>query len=135
MKNPEYRDKIADTSDLAKLCAPVLRQERRFQRFSLHSEVQLRFQVGTEWKEITATSQNVSVGGFLLSTTTSLPSHTTVTFLMSIRATSLIRPVHLTGTGQIVRVQLVSAGCYAVAIECTTPIIQIEQYLPAIAFC
>jgi len=133
MKNPEYRDKSANAWDLEKL--PVLRQERRFQRFTLHFEVQLKFQLGNELKEITATTQNVSVGGFLFSTVGPLPLHTAVNFFMIIRATSLIRPVHLTGTAQIVRVELLSPESYAIAVECITPIIQIEQYLPAIAFC
>jgi hypothetical protein len=135
MKNPEYRDKSRNAFHPEELCEPVARQERRFQRFDLHCEVKLKLQIGNEFKEIIANSKNISVGGFLLSTNWPLTLHTAVSFFMIIRSSSLVRPIHLTGAGQIVRIKLVSPGSYAVAVECTTPMIQIEPYLAAIAFC
>jgi hypothetical protein len=80
-------------------------------------------------------SQNLSVGGFLLSANCAIPLDMQVSFFVTIRGSSLMRPVHLTGVGRIVRVQPHISGGYAIAVECITPMVHMEQYLPAIAFC
>jgi hypothetical protein len=136
MKNPQDCKKSSNMLDLTKLSAAPLQCERRFQRFNLQCEVRLKFRADDDFKEIAATSRNVSVGGFLLNSTSKLPLYTEVSFFITVRSSCLVRPVHLTGTGQIVRLHPVASGTsFAIAVECTTPIVQMEHYLPAIAFC
>jgi|SRR5579862_150501 len=136
MKNPRDYLKSRELVDLSKVSKSSVHHDRRFQRFNLQCEVRLKFRVDQEFKEIAATTRNVSVGGFLLSGPAEVPLYADVNFFMTIRSSSLVRPVHLTGTGQIVRVCLETSGrSYLIAMECTTPMIQMEHYLPAIAFC
>jgi PilZ domain len=136
MNNPRDPKKTGNMLDSATLSVPSPQYERRFQRFTIQCEVRLKFRTDNDLKEIAATSRDVSVGGFLLSATSELPLHTEVTFFITIRSSGLVRPVHLTGTGRVVRVYPDASGTsYAIAVECTTPIIQMEHYLPAIASC
>jgi hypothetical protein len=136
MKNTRSWNKSGNVVDATKISHPCVHLERRFQRFNLQCEVRIKFRADNEFKEITATSHNVSVGGFLLIAASAIPLDTPVTFVMTIRASSLVRPVHLTGTGQIVRLQPDKAGAsFSIAVECITPIVQMEQYLPAFALC
>jgi PilZ domain len=136
MNNPQSCKKSRNTLDSAKLSASAFQYERRFQRFELQCEARLKFRADNDLKEIAATSRNVSVGGFLLSAASDIPLHTEVAFFITIRSSCLVRPVHLTGTGRVVRLYSdVSDKSYAIAVECTTPIVQMEHYLPAIAFC
>jgi hypothetical protein len=122
--------------DSTRMLSPSFPYERRFQRFNLQCRVQIKFRVGNEPKEVTATTKNVSVGGFLLSAASAVPLDTPVTFVMTILANSLVRPVLLKGTGQIVRLQADKSGAsFWIAVECITPIVQMEQYLPGFALC
>ena len=122
--------------DSTKIISPSFHYERRFQRFNLQCRVDLRFGACTDPKQLTATTKNVSVGGFLLIAGTAIPVDTPVTFVMTVRGNSLVRPVHLSGTGQIIRLQPDKSGAsFSIAVECITPIVQMELYLPTFAAC
>jgi PilZ domain len=136
MKNQRFSDKSRNVLDSTRILSPSFLYERRFQRFKLQCRVQVKFRAGNELNQVTATTRNVSVGGFLLIAASAIPLDTPVTFVMTIRASSLVRPVHLTGTGQIVRLQPDKSGAsFSIAVECISPIVQMEQYLPAFALC
>jgi PilZ domain len=136
MKNPRFSDKSRSLVESARILSASFNYERRFQRFSLQCRVDLEFRAGNELKEVTATTKNVSVGGFLVTAASAIPLYTPVTFIMTVIASSLVRPVHLSGTGQIIRLQPDESGAsFLLGVECITPMVQMEQYLPAFAVC
>ena len=81
--------------------------------------------------EVETISENVSTYGLLVRSASMIPQHTHVTFTMTIRIEKAVHPIHLRGQGQIVRVEnsRVDAS-FAIAINCETPITQLEEYLP-----
>jgi hypothetical protein len=113
------------------LATPFSR-ERRFRRFTLEYPLQVRFSAGETPIELAAKSKNLSVGGLLLTTTSMIPLHTLIDFVMTIDGGSVKRPVHLRGEGEVVRVESeTSEGSFAVAVQCTTPMMQIDEHLLA----
>ncbi|SRR5579885_68357 len=110
--------------------ARSFRHERRFRRFTLRYPVHLLFQSGDAVCEMDTVSRNVSVGGLLLECPADIPEKSPVSFLITVSGRTL-RPVKLAGEGSIVRVQRENRELgWILAVECKTPILQIEYYLP-----
>jgi hypothetical protein len=107
-------------------------KERRYRRFNLQFPVSLSFASAGSVRELFAVTKNVSIGGLLLRTEDAVPPHARVSLTMDVRGPRSIRPVRLIGDGLVVRVEnLGPREGYAIAIECTAAITQLEDYLPA----
>ncbi len=105
-------------------------KERKYRRFKLRYPVHGKFYSGGAVSEFDAVSRNVSIGGLLLETASDVPLHSPVTFTMTVQGGRVIRPVHLAGEGEVVRVEPSRPGAwFAIALECRQPIAQIENYL------
>ena len=92
--------------------------------------VRVTFQAGGPVVEVESISKNVSIGGLLLESTSMIPEHTPVTFIIRIEGERSGRPIYLAGEGQTVRVESVGVA-FTIAVECETVITQLEDYLPA----
>ena len=104
---------------------------RKYRRFNLEFPVTLKVQSGTPGAEIEAISKNVSVGGLLLRSAQPIPTHSQVTFILSVHGEHAVRPIHLVGEGEIVRVEDEGSGpTFTIAVKCKTPVAQLENYLP-----
>lgn len=109
-------------------------QQRRFRRFNLRYPVRVKFHVGTAVAELDAVSNNVCIGGLLLETARRIPPHSLVSFVMTVQGGPVIRPIQLTGEGEVVRVEpRTSAAGFAVAVECKRPVTQITDCHPSAA--
>ncbi len=106
-------------------------QGRKYRRFALEFPVRMKFQSGSATAEIEAVSQNVSVGGLLVRSALPIPQHTPVTFILSVHGKQSVRPVHLMGEGEVVRVEGGEAeATFMMAVKCNAPVTQLEEYLP-----
>lgn len=104
---------------------------RRYRRFELEFPVQMKFQSTSGITELEGVSRNVSLGGLLVRSALSIPEHTAVTFVLSVHSKQAVRPVHLAGQGEIVRVENRDmGGGYAIALRCNVPLTHLEEYLP-----
>jgi hypothetical protein len=107
-------------------------QERRFRRFSLRYPVHVTFHAANCVAEFDAVSNNVSIGGLLLETACHIPPHSLVSFVMTVQGGPVVRPIQLTGDGEVVRVEpRKSAAGFAVAVECKRPVTQVKNCHPA----
>lgn len=106
--------------------------ERKFRRFNLNYPVLLRFPKGKSFLEIQATSRNVSIGGLLVDSSSPIPGDASVSFTIKVEGGRVLRPVHLTGEGLVVRVEKnAKARKFTVAVQCNQPIAHLEEWLPA----
>jgi len=106
-------------------------QGRKHRRFELEFPVHMKFQCDSATTEIDVVSKNISLGGLLVRSTLSIPEHTSVTFILSVHGKQAIRPVHLRGEEEIVRVESGGAeSAFAMAVRCKAPVTQLEEYLP-----
>ena len=106
-------------------------KRRQYPRYNLDFPVRVMFQAGAMPKEIETISKNVSLGGLLVRSASTIPQDTLVTFVLSVHGEHGVRPIHLLGEGEIVRVEPDGAGeTFAVAIRCKHPVTQLEDYLP-----
>ena len=105
------------------------RQERKYRRFKLGYPVRVKLQTGGPIAEVESISKNISIGGLLLESTSMIPEHTPVTFLIRIEEERSGRPIYLAGEGKTVRVESIGKA-FAIAVECKTVITQLEDYLP-----
>src|SRR5271165_5248170 len=95
------------------------RQERKYRRFELECPVIVRYNTAHTPAEIEVVSQNVSIGGLLIKSASTIPEDMPVTFIITIQAGGGVRPIHLAGEGQIVRVtKSQDNGMFAIAVEC-----------------
>lgn len=109
-----------------------LRKERRHRRFDLQLPVCLSFPARGAVRELAGISKNVSIGGLLLRVSDPVPVRTRVSLTMAVEDPRLRRPVRLLGKGKVVRVERLESGAgFAVAIQCKSPITEIENHLPA----
>jgi hypothetical protein len=54
-----------------------------------------------------------------------------VSFVLSVHGSQSLRPIHLTGEGEIVRLESGDAeGTFVMAVKCNAPVTQLEEYLP-----
>src|SRR5579884_2917579 len=105
------------------------RQERRYRRFKLKLPVHLLVHAEKQVSELDAVSLDVSIGGLLLDCPVPVPPHSPVDFIISFRSRSA-RAVELVGSGKVVRAETSRPnGNVAIAVECNTPITQIETCL------
>jgi PilZ domain len=113
---------------------PPYQQERKHRRFSIRYPVQVKFPLGNAVSGLQAVSNNVSIGGVLLETDSSIPQHCDVSFIITVRQHHIVGPIQLVGEGEVVRVEphLSGAG-FSIAVKCKRPISQLEDYLPASA--
>jgi len=107
------------------------RRERKYRRYSLVCPVYLEFQSGGSAAEVETVSENMSICGLLVRSSSMIPHHTPVTFMIRIEGKETFHPIHLMGAGRIVRVESRGLGAgFATAIACETPIAQLEEHLP-----
>ena len=82
--------------------------------------------------EFEAVSKNISICGLLLETSAMIPQHTPVSFTMTVDGLELGRPIRFVGEGKVVRVdRKTGREVFAIAVECTQPIQQIDHYFEA----
>jgi len=104
--------------------------ERKHRRYSLKYPVHLQFSSGNVLSDLEAVSVNVSVGGMLLETTSTIPENTGLTFVMTLEGGRIVRPIQLVGKGHVVRVENIGAAPgFSIAVKCDTPISEIDTYL------
>ena len=106
-------------------------QPRRYRRYDLEFPVRMIFQNGAVVTELEGVSKNVSVGGLLVRSATPLPQHTSIRFTLIVHGKNAVRPVHLVGEGEVVRVVTSTAagGAFLMAVRCSTTVTQLEEYL------
>jgi hypothetical protein len=105
---------------------------RKYRRFNLEFPVRIKIESGAHGSEFEAISKNVSVGGLLVRSAELIPEHSLVTFILSVHGEDAVRPIHLLGEGEIVRVENEPAtDLFMLAVECKSPVLQLEEYLPA----
>jgi hypothetical protein len=104
---------------------------RNYRRFKLEFPVRLRFELASKVTEIEAVSKDLSVGGLLVRSVLPVPEHTVVSFVLSVHGSQSLRPIHLTGEGEVVRLESGEAeGTFVMAVKCNAPVTQLEEYLP-----
>lgn len=106
-------------------------QARTYRRFELAFPVRMNFQAGSNTAEIDGVSKNVSIGGLLVRSARPIPPQTPVTFVLSVHGKEGVRPLHLLGQGQIVRMEPDDQQGFALAVRCNAPVTELEDYLPS----
>jgi len=97
---------------------PPGRRERKHRRFWVNYPVQVKFHLQNAISELQAVTKNVSVGGLLLETASSIPQHCPVDFVMTLQGGSLLHPIRVVGEGEVVRVEAHGPGAgFAIAIK------------------
>ena len=105
---------------------------RRYRRFELAFPVRMKIQSTEPVTEIEAVSKNVSIGGLLVRASLPVPEHTAVTFVLSVHGKQAVRPIHLIGEGEIVRVEREDQERnYVLAVKCNVPLAELVEFLPA----
>ena len=109
-------------------------QKRQHRRFSIRYPVSVMFVLEGSVSKLRAISRNVSVGGVLLESDSSIPQHCGVKFIIQIREHHIIGPTKIVGEGEVVRVEPHRSGVgYAIAVKCKHPITELRTHLPASA--
>lgn len=107
------------------------REKRRYRRFELRYPVHILVRSSDHVSEGDAVSKDVSLGGLLLETSMQIAESTTLNFVIRLQDAEL-PSVDLFGEGKVVRVEpRGNEGKFAIAVECATPITQIQPYFPA----
>jgi hypothetical protein len=115
--------------DVAQSSSP---QERKYRRFRLQYPVRVKVHSAALIAEFEAVSRDISICGLLLETSSMIPQHTPVSFIVTVEGSELGRPIQLVGEGKVVRVDPKAAEeVFAIAVECARPITQIDHYLEA----
>jgi hypothetical protein len=105
-------------------------QERKHRRFSLQYPVRLKVHSSDCMVELDAVSRNISIGGLLLETSSLIPQHTPVSFVVTVQSAQVVRPIHFAGEGKVVRVDAEAAEeVFAIAVECERPITRTDEPL------
>ena len=99
---------------------------RRYRRFNLRYPVHVSFCDHGLRSQVDTVSENVSVGGFLLTSASLIPISAVVSFVITVTGPSAVRPIVLSGEGQVVRVdRLRMRSGYSIALHCKTPLMQL----------
>ena len=107
------------------------RQERKYRRFHLECPVSVKFRAAGSVTEVETISKNMSIGGILVKSASRIPEHTPVAFIISVKVEHAANAIYLAGEGKIVRVESSQDDAtFAIAVECSAPIIQLQKYLP-----
>lgn len=102
--------------------------ERRYRRFSLAYPVRVKFAGLGGTCECQTLSRNISLGGMLLETQTLIPRRTEVSFILTLQGGHIVRPVDVSGNGEVVRVEKIVGGTgYAVALRCSRPLVDVTE--------
>jgi hypothetical protein len=104
-------------------------EARRSRRFNLEYPVRIKLKTAVMDTEIETVSKNVGIGGLLVRTIVGVPLRTRVTFILTLHGKGAVRPVHLVGAGEVVRVEGDTDGGFAIAVKCDTPISGFEEHL------
>lgn len=105
-------------------------QERKHRRFSLQYPVRLKIHSADSMVELDAVSRNISIGGLLLETSSMIPQHTPVSFVVTAWSADIVRPIQFVGEGEVVRVYAKTAEqAFAIAVECKRPITRSDEPL------
>lgn len=104
---------------------PQFRKERKYRRYNLRYPVHVQFSAGDSVLELDAVSKNLSVGGMLLESVASIPQQCPVMLTVTMQGHPIMRPIHLMAEGKVVRVEQTDPG-FAIAVECSRPLSQIE---------
>ena len=105
-------------------------ERRKYRRFSLRYPVLVEFPAGSAIREVQTKSRNVSIGGLLLESAFALPKSQPLSFTLTVHGGSIVSPIKFFGEGKVVRVEPHGSGAgFTVALECTHPIGQMEDYL------
>ena len=106
-------------------------EKRKHRRFSVSYPVHVKWHLEGRVSELQAVTKNVSICGFLLETTSIIPQYCLVDFIMTLHGAPVIRPIQVTGKGEVVRVEPHGPGAgFAVAIKCER---ELELNLPYFA--
>ncbi len=106
-------------------------QGRSYRRFKLAFPVRLKYETESKVAEIETVSKNLSLGGLLVRSVRPVPKDTSVSFVLSVHGKHSVRPIHLTGEGQIVRLEDgEAAGTFVLAVKCDAPVAELEEFLP-----
>jgi len=104
------------------------RKERRFRRFNLEFPVSMKFRSGGLAVEVDAMTKNISIGGFSAKCASMILLHTAVTFRICVRREETGRSLHLTGEGEVVRVESsASDSMLTIAVNCRSPITEFDE--------
>ena len=107
-------------------------QERKHRRFTMQYPVRLKVHSPGAMVELEAVSRNISIGGLLLETSSMIPRHTPVSFVVTVRNDQVVRPIQFVGEGKVVRVDPKTADQgFAIAVECVRPISRTDDPLAA----
>lgn len=107
-------------------------EKRKYRRFPLKCPVRLRFSSEDPSSEVDTVSRNVSIGGLFLEFSLPIPDCRAVEFTITLQGRSILRPILLVGTGEVVRVETVGANDeFGIAVACSQPIIEIEHHFSA----
>lgn len=108
-----------------KIARSVERNARRYRRFNLRYPVHVSFYYHGVESQVDTVSENVSIGGLLLASASPIPTGSAVSFVITVTGPSALRPIVLSGGGQVVRVEgsRVRSG-YSMAVHCKTPLTQ-----------
>jgi hypothetical protein len=106
-------------------------QGRKYRRFDLQFPVRVKVYAAGATTEIEGVSKNVSLGGLLVRSALPISEHTLVKFVLSVHGEHAVRPIHLAGEGEVIRVENAEdeAG-YALAVQCSAPVTLLEEFLP-----
>jgi hypothetical protein len=112
------------------IARPPHLERRKYRRFWLRYPVLVEFSSGNAICKVQTVSRNVSIGGLLLESSSVLPQSQPLSFTLTVEGGLIVRPIKLLGEGKVVRVEphLPGAG-FAIAVECTHPMTQMEGYL------
>jgi len=104
------------------------RQERKFRRFKREWRARVRFSSGDLIAEVDAVTRNISQCGLLLESASLIPYGSPVEFTITARGGSTSRPVQVTGTGEVVRIEpSATLDGFGIAVACSEPITLMEQ--------
>jgi len=98
-------------------------EKRKYRRFALRYSVHLQFRSAGRDSQLDGVTKNVSMGGLLLESASSIPKRCPVTFTITLVGGQVTRPIELLGEGEVVRVEpQVPGPGFAIALEYARPI-------------
>jgi hypothetical protein len=112
------------------IARPPHLERRKYRRFWLRYPVLVEFASENTTCKVQAVSRNVSIGGLLLESSSALSEFHPLSFTLTLEGGSIVRPIKLFGEGRVVRIEPHRLGAgFAIAVECTHPMTQMEDYL------
>ena len=101
---------------------------RKYRRFDLALPVLMTLQSGSTTLEIEGISKNISIGGLLVTSARFISRYTPVTLTVKAYGEKAVRPIHLVGEGEVVRVEKAeSEATFVIAVKCKAPVVEREE--------